>query len=345
MATGTSGQATGEGGDIIILDDPINPRMAGSETELKNAIEFYEKTIYSRLNEHEIGLRVIVMQRLHEDDLCGHLLSKSPGKYQHICLPGEETDDINPPEARRFYVDGLFDQVRFSRSILADHKEVLTDYGFSGQINQRPAPEVGGMFKKYNWCFWGDGRPVKFKNEKGEWVTCRQAGKPGRFDEQLQAWDLPFKDTEGTSFASGGHWGRVGPDIYLLDEDHRHLDYPGAVDAVRSLSARYPGRSCILVEDKANGPAVIADLRRSIPAIIPVKAEVDKVTRATPFSRAQAARNIFLPHPDSNAWVYDFIGEFAKFPKGKYNDRVDMAAHAYNKFNDYFEYQNVKAKI
>jgi predicted phage terminase large subunit-like protein len=349
MATSTGGQVTGEGGDVLIQDDPINPKMANSEVELQNAIDYYEQTLYSRLNEHDVGLRIIIMQRLHEDDISGHLLAKAPDKYRHICFPGEESEDINPPDCRKYYVNGLFDPVRLPPEVLADHKENLTIYGYSGQILQRPSPDVGGMFKKYNWCFWlepgQDYKPVKFKNEAGDFVYCKQAFRPTDYADQIQTWDMSFKDTAGSSFVSGGHWARSGPNIYLFDEVHKRLDYPGTVDAVKDFSFMHPQRSGIFIEDKANGPAVIADLGRTISGIIPIKADTDKVTRATPLCRGQTAQNIYLPHPEGAPWVLDFIDEFAKFPKGKHDDRVDMSAHAYNQIHEVYEYENIDARI
>jgi predicted phage terminase large subunit-like protein len=349
MATSTQGTATGEGGDVLIIDDPIKPLEANSEVALNKAIEHYEQTFYSRLNEPSIGIRIIIMQRLHENDLTGHLLAKCPADYEHICFPGEETDNIKPTHFSRYYKNGLFDRVRLDYETLEKYKIILGSFGYAGQILQTPNPATGGIFKKYNWAFWQKSgqkfEPVKFKDEDGALLSCPLVTLPNTFDEQMQAWDTPFKDTDISTFCSGGHIGKKGPDIYLMDEVHKKMDYPAAVKAVKSFSKLHPKRSSIIIEDKANGPAIVADLKRTMAAIIPIPADKDKLTRAMPLSRAVESKNVFLPHPNIKPWVYDFIDEFAKFPKGKYNDRVDMLAHGYNKIQNVFAYKNIDGKI
>lgn len=349
MATSTGGEATGEGGDIVIIDDPIKPKEANSEIQRQNANDFFDFTLYSRLNDHRTGLFLVIMQRLHEEDLCGHLDEKMGEDFETICIPGELSDDVSPKSLRKFYRDGLFDPTRFSRDILKKHKITLLDYGYSGQIQQRPAPDVGGLFKKYNWCFWirpGQNLPPpKFRNEKGEVVESLVRQLPGSFEDEIQAWDMSFSDTEDSSFVSGGHLTVKSPNFYLVDEVHRRMDYPATVQAVKEFYHIHPRRSGVFVEEKANGPAVIADLKRTFPSIIPVKAETDKVTRAMPLCRAQTARNVFLPHPHNAPWVDEFIQEFANFPKGKYDDRVDMMAHGFNELSKFFEYSTVEARI
>jgi hypothetical protein len=152
MAVGTGGQITGSGADIIIIDDGQDPKRAASEQERQNTKNFYDHTLYSRLNQLEIGLRINIQQRLHEEDLSGHLLSKAPHKYHHICIPGELTkktiNTVSPPELKEYYVDGLFWSDRFSNKVLDDYKIALGSQDYAGQIQQLPAPEEGGVFKR-----------------------------------------------------------------------------------------------------------------------------------------------------------------------------------------------------
>jgi len=328
---------TGQGGDILIGDDPQNPREADSEASRKECISHYSGTMYNRLNDPEIGLRMVIQQRLHEGDLTGHLVSLDPDKYEFICIPAEESDDIKPPSLRENYKGGLFFPSRFSQRVLSDMRSptALGAYRYAGQYQQRPSPDVGGMFKKYLWRFWlppGQSlRPVTFKNEKGDDVACVQRELPRRFDLACQSWDLPFDDDgQDNSAAAGQAWGRLAADSFLLDEEFEQMDYVAQREAIKSLALRHPHIRAKLVEKKANGSAIRSDLGRNLPGIIPVQVDTDKVSRARPMQAYQAAGNLYLPHPDLYPWVHKFIGDYAVFPKGKMKDRIDAGSQAIN---------------
>ena len=119
-ATSVGGSVTGQGGDIILVDDPTSPKNAASETERDNANEWYKSTLYSRLNNPMTGVRIIIMQRVHEDDLSGYLLYNSPDKHKHICIPAEISDDLKPKHLEEYYEDGLFWKERFGQEVLDD---------------------------------------------------------------------------------------------------------------------------------------------------------------------------------------------------------------------------------
>lgn len=340
-ATSTGGTVTGQGADVLIGDDPLNPKQADSEDLRKTCIDHFDKTMFSRLDNAKVGVRIIVMQRLHEEDLTGHLLSVNPGGYEHICLPGELSDRVRPVEAREFYRDGLFDALRFDRKQLAEYRVPLGSYGYAGQIMQAPSPAVGGMFKGYWWRFWvpkGMVLPPWYeKNEKDENVACQTLELPETFDELGMFWDLNFGSEDGTenkdlSYVVGQPWGRVGARKFLLDQYREQTDYVGTKVAFRSMTERHPAIYAKYVEKKANGAAMISDLRSSVPGMVAIPAEKDKVTRARPASAECEAGNLVLPHPAIAPWVKDFILEFKQFPKGAADDQVDATAHMVNRF-------------
>jgi predicted phage terminase large subunit-like protein len=342
-ATSTGGQVTGQGADVLIGDDPLNPKQADSEALRKECLEHYNKTMYSRLDDAKTGVRIIVMQRLHEEDLTGHLLQSDPESYEHICLPGELSDKVRPVEAREFYRDGLFDPFRFDRKQLAGYKKPLGSYGYAGQIMQAPSPAVGGMFKGYWWKFWvpkGVTLPAwREKNEKDEWVECQTLELPERFDEMGMWWDLNFGKEDGTededlSFVVGEPWGRVGSRKFLLDQFREQTDFVGTVKAFEAMVKKWPQVYAKYVEKKANGAAMISSLTSKIPGIVPVPAENDKVTRARPASVQCEAGNLVLPHPALFPWVQEKIAEHKAFPKGKFDDQVDTTAHMANRWPD-----------
>ena len=353
----TRGGVTGTGADIIINDDPQDPNMGESEAERSIVKEHHGKTLYTRLNNKRVGLRIIIQQRLHEDDLTGYLMENNPELYHHICIPGEETDDISPPALRKYYKDGLFfpQNPSFTRESLHEARleTNLGEIGYAGQILQSPSPLEGNIFKRKHWKFWKPKGvrmpPVVIKTEDGP-ISIEAVDLPDKFDDKVCGWDMAFKDTKGSDEVSGQIWSKLMTGRYLLDNHTAHMDYPKTREAVIELRARQPNISAVYVEDRANGSAIIADLKLVIPGLIPVSADRStggKVARALPYSKDQQAGNVYLPHPSLFPWVWKFIEEHASFPNGKADNQVDAAAHSNNNLSEVvkrvipsYDYQN-----
>lgn len=150
----------------------------------------------------------------------------------------------------------------------------------------------------------------------------------GFVDEQIQSWDCAFKDLDTSDYVVGQVWGRARGSFLLLDQTRAKLDCPGTVDAVRKLSEKWRGALAKLIEDKANGSAVIQMLSRELPGILPVNPEGGKIARASAVSPLIEAGNVYLPHPDFAPWVRDFIEECAAFPNGAHDNQVDAMTQA-----------------
>jgi hypothetical protein len=146
-ATSTSAGITGKHAHVIINDDPIDPRQAESEAYRKVAIE-RTKTLSSRKVDKRNTPVITIMQRLHEQDITGYLLSQKSGKIRHICLPAEESENVKPVECREKYVDGLLDPVRISREVIEEAKIDLGSRGYAGQYMQSPFAEGGNIVKR-----------------------------------------------------------------------------------------------------------------------------------------------------------------------------------------------------
>lgn len=157
---------------------------------------------------------------------------------------------------------------------------------------------------------------------------------PARFDEVIQSWDCAFKDNKDSDYVVGQVWGRIGANKYLIDQVRGQMDFPTTIQAIRNLSARYPSAYAKLIEDKANGTAVIQTLRNEIPGIIAVNPDGGKVARAVSASADAEAGNIYLPAPEIAPWVHDFVEECASFPNGANDDQVDAFTQAMNRFNN-----------
>jgi predicted phage terminase large subunit-like protein len=152
-------------------------------------------------------------------------------------------------------------------------------------------------------------------------------------DEQAQSWDCSFKDLDTSDYVVGQMWGRLGAMYFLGDQIRGRMDCPSTVKAVRDMTAKWPGTIAILVEDKANGSAVIQMLSREIGGILPVNPSGGKIARAQAVSALVEAGNIFLPHPDYAPWVNDFIEECAAFPNGAHDDQVDAMTQILLRWN------------
>ena len=147
-------------------------------------------------------------------------------------------------------------------------------------------------------------------------------------DTIILSWDCTFKDTIGTDFVVGQVWGKRQSEYYLLDQVRDRMDFPATVRAVRALSFKWTKARAKLIEDKANGPAVIATLKREIAGLIPVNPEGGKIVRANAIAPYVESGNVFLPQAKHASWLSDFIEETASFPSGTHDDQVDSMTQA-----------------
>lgn len=249
----------------------------------------------------------MIMTRWAEDDLAGRLISEADAggeQWVILSLPAiaEENDMLG-----RSIGEPLWPE-RFGLDELLMIKAAVGSYVWNALYQQRPSPVEGGMLKRGWWQFYKE--------------------SPSKFDEIIQSWDMTFKDSAGTDFVVGQVWGRKGADKYLLDQVRDRMDFPATLTAVKSLTAKWPQASAKLVEDKANGPAVIAMLKQKIEGLIPVEPQGSKVARVSAVSPQIEAGNVYLPDPSIAPWVHDFIEECAAFPTGAHDDQVDAMSQA-----------------
>lgn len=335
VATSVGG-ATGERATVRILDDPHNIDDAQSDTIREGVIDWV-KTVWSeREADSKTSVDIVVMQRLHERDVSGYLLEEIGG-YEHLMLPMRFES-----ERRCHTVIGFTDprtepgellcEARNDEAAVQEKEKRLGSYGAAGQLQQRPSPAEGGIFKRQWWRFWQpvgmNLPPVFIKLTDGSLFGCPVVTLPETFDTQLQSWDMTFKDTKTSAFVVGQAWARLKANKYLLDQTRKRLDMPGTVREVRSFTTKHPKITAKLIEDKANGPAVIQTLRGEISGLIAVNPQGDKVARAHAVSPETEAGNVYLPHPQIAPWVNDFIERFATFPNAVYKDEIDTFTQA-----------------
>ncbi|MBU2685831.1 MAG: phage terminase large subunit, partial [Gammaproteobacteria bacterium] len=332
----------GSGADVILNDDPQDPKMAGSELEKEDTREHY-RNLSTRLNNRRTGLRVNIQQRLAEDDLTGYLLENNPKEYYHICLPVELTDNVRPVEWRKYYKDGLFfpSHPSFTR-IALDNAKLTTNlgaYGYASQMLQEPSPEGGSIFKKHWWRYYKPSNieinaPV-VKRDK-ELINAIQVNIPEKYDIIIDSWDTAFDGTDKSDDVVGVKIGKVGANKYILHVIKGKYNFKETKEKIKYLHSLNHATSAILVEKSANGYAIVNDLESSIAGIIPIKTgRLSKEQRVRindniPYAAQVEAGNIYLPHPSTADWVNDFVEEHAKFPTGKQDGQVDACGQAIN---------------
>ena len=315
MATSVGGVLTGRGGDFIIIDDPLKPEEALSETGRKAVNEWFDNTLQSRLNHKEKGVIIIVMQRLHQDDLVGHVLEQ--GGWEVLRFPAIAEED------ERHTIETIFGTSIFTRKAgealhpqreslesLKRTREVVGDYTFLSQYQQAPVPKGGAMIKT-------------------EWLKYYAPNqRPDSFIYTLQSWDTANKSGELNDYSVCTTWGVVGSKYYLLDVFRRRLDYPELKRAVCEQARRYRLPK-VLIEDKGSGTQLIQELKREglfyICAYEPPTG-TDKIMRLFAQSHHFEAGKVMLPSTAS--WLDDYRHELTSFPGSKHDDQVDSTAQA-----------------
>lgn len=321
-AVGVGGAPTGSGGDLIVIDDPIRSAADADSQTVRDALwEWYQGTLRTRLEPG--GSIVLTATRWHDDDLTGRLLvAQETGgeQWRHVHMPAiEENGDALWPE--RWPVDAL-------KRI----QQAVGDRVWEAQYQGKPSVAEGNVFKRVWWRFWqhrdADLPPVRIKIADGEYHEAEVYELPAQLDTQIQSWDMAFKDTKSGSFVVGQVWGKASADVFLLDQVRDQMAFPETVDAVRSLSTSWPKTHEKYVEDKANGPAVVAQLQHEIAGLLPVSPEGGKESRANAVTWMVKAGNVYLPHPAYAPWVWDLIEEASNFPNAKHDDQVDALSQA-----------------
>jgi predicted phage terminase large subunit-like protein len=330
ISTSTGGTITGKGGDRILADDPHNTKKAESEADRKSVIEHWRRTLSNRGNDARKVTRTIIMQRVHERDLTGELLTD--GNWEHLCLPQEFEvrrrcrTSIGWADPRTEEGE-LLQPERMGPREVAQAKVDLTDYGYAGQHQQRPAPAEGGIFKRGWWRFWRYAWEEPIRELEGRTVVMDPEAK---WEMVVLSWDMAFAKTETSSFVCGGVWARKEAGFYLLDLAWDRMDFVRTCQEFEAQATKWPGAVAKLVEKKANGPAVLNTFEKRLTGLIGIEPEGGKEARAYASSPLVAAGNVHLPlHAP---WRDRYIEEHASFPNGAHNDAVDQQSQVLNWF-------------
>jgi predicted phage terminase large subunit-like protein len=311
MSSSIEGSLTGRGGDILILDDPIKPIDALSDVKRERVNDAFFNTILSRLNDKRTGAIIIVMQRLHEDDLVGRLLREAPGRWDFLILPAiaeqEESIEIG---GGRYHTRRLGDVLHAEReplSVLESIRAQIGSHLFAAQYQQCPIPRDGAMIKRA-WIQRYDRAPERNSS-----------------DMVLQSWDTATKDNERSNYSACTTWFYRDKRYYLLDVFRDRIDYPPLKAKAFSLAGlRKP--NIILIEDAGLGTALAKELQKAALPAKPVKPKFDKRTRMSIELTKFENGLVFLPRVAS--WLDDLETELFSFPGGRYDDQIDSISQA-----------------
>lgn len=348
LATSPAGTGTGVHAHRIVIDDPLNAREVTSEAALTKCVDWHDGTLATRFVDPRTSSEVLIMQRLHERDLAGHVLNVSPDSWTILCLP-ERYEPSHPfvwPDDPRS-TDDLLCPERVGELEHEDRAKQLGTHRAAGQLQQRPAAREGAILKRDAWRFY----PPQRRDETDQAFIARLP----KFTAIWQSWDTSFRDGSQNDLVAGTVWGQHGADLYLLPEGrHVRMNLSGTKTAIRELHAwveqrwpRLPHR--VLVEATANGPDVVAELRHELRGIIATRPSVGahmpaakKTIRAEAASPALEAGNVYVPGvKDPNAAEgYDtartpqlsqeLVEQSAAFPNAEHDDLVDSFTQAVN---------------
>lgn len=307
FTTSTGGTVTGMHSHQILVDDPINPQQAASDAERESANNFVTSTLSSRKIDKEVTPTILVMQRLHEEDPTGVMISKKGKKIKHISLPAElkEGTKVMPEEVKQHYIDGLLDPVRLSRTVLEEAKVDLGSYGYAGQYDQNPAPSEGGIFKKdsFEIIDWD----AEYVNLTWNFIA-----------------DTAYTESEKNDPSGYIAYARHRNDYIIRFAQLEYLEFPELCKALPAFANLhgYSRRSLIEIEPKASGKSLAQTLKRITnmnvkEGVPPAK---DKVARANDSSPVVEARRVKLIR---GPWNKEFIEQVSTFPNAAHDEYVD----------------------
>ena len=317
FAASVGGTMTGEGGDFLIIDDPHNPVDIFSKSKREHALSWCEQVLMSRLNDKQKGAIVLVMQRLHEKDLSGYLLSRNQDNtWAHLSFPVIATEDSQIETASNTYHRNRGDALhpaRESKEQLRKLKSQMGSFAFAAQYQQQPIKEENGiarLVKRYDSIY----------NIKDLMI--------------IQSWDTANKNTVSNDYSVCTTWGSDESHFYLLDVARGRWDFPRLKMEFLAMGKKWRPAS-ILIEDKASGQQLLQESHAAqMCSVAAIRPKGDKMSRLMQIMPLLEAGRVFLPN--SASWLVEFEDELNLFPSSRHDDQVDSMVQYLNWAKDYY---------
>lgn len=312
ISRGYGSSLTGNTGNLIIIDDPVkNAVEADSERDRNKKWADFERSIKTRMGAGD--KLILIMTRWHEDDLAGRIMENYPDKTTVVNIPCEAEEEDDP--LGREIGDSICPEIGKDNEWLKDFKEsILDEEGrrtWNALYQGRPTEREGNVLKRDWWDYY----------ERKDYENGRLV-----FDRMIMSVDATFKDKKNNDFVAIEVWGKKENRIYLVDLINDRFNITATIRAIRMMKMRHPRIMGILIEDKANGSAIIQLLQDEMFGIIPITPHESKEARVDAVSYVIEAGNVYLPKDKNFTW--DFIDQCAAFPNGKNDDMVDAMSQA-----------------
>lgn len=307
ISRGIMAGVTGNPAELMVIDDPIKNRVEADSPSYREKLwDEWQNSMKSRL---QAGAKVIlIMTPWHEDDLAARVLANEPNsRLIRLPVEAEPGDPLGREPG-----DPLCPEIGKDSNWLHDFKESYINDPEGGSrawaalYQCTPRVEGGNMVKR-------------------EWWKTYDPEKIKAFGSSVISVDATFKDGKNNDYVAITVWGKLGNDYYLRYVLNRHLNFPGTIDALRSVRKLYPDARAVLIEDKANGSAIIQTLQKEM-FCIPVNPRGGKEARVNAVSPAIESGHVFVP--EHAAWKEEYLDQWSRFPAGAHDDMVDSSSQA-----------------
>jgi predicted phage terminase large subunit-like protein len=308
MSVGITGGITGNGGRLVIVDDPYKNGEEAYNPTVRNKVEsMFRDSVLTRVQGRGTAI-IVIHTRWHEEDLIGKLSNEEGWYVINLPVVADSDNDILKRKKGELLAPELgFDKDWAERTYKSVGKRVWTSL-YMG----KPSIEAGNLFQRGSFQFY------------------TKSELPVVFDEVVQSWDLAVDSKGNSDYVAGQVWGRKGSNHYLLKRIKKRMSFIESVEMIRQISMTFPEARRIYIEKRANGQAVIETLMKEIGGIVPVIPKESKVQRASAITPYFEAGNIFLPNEQLDKNIEDYIQEFLKFPNSNHDDEVDATTQYLN---------------
>jgi predicted phage terminase large subunit-like protein len=325
-SVGIGAGVTGRACDLMIIDDPIKSRAEADSKVYRDRVwDWWTDEASARLAPG--APVVLILTRWHHDDLAGRLLAEPGSEWRVLNIPAECVDPDTDPLSRTEPGEFMVSARGRTRRQWQLRKTTAGSRTWASLYQGNPTPDEGNLFPADKWPRYQ--LPLWVERPDGTRIVPEAGRDPDV--ELIQSWDFTFKDTKSSDYVVGQVWLRRGVDAFLLHQVRRRAGFSESIQMMLDVTATWPQAILKLVEDKANGPAILNALRSKVGGLVPVEPEGSKYARASAVTPFVEARNVWLPDPvavEGTAWVTDLTDEARDFPGAAHDDTVDAMSQA-----------------
>lgn len=325
VCVGLGGGLTGKPAEALVIDDPFADKEQADSAYYRERVWSWWQAVGSTRLARNSPV-IVILTRWHEDDLAGRLVAAEDGhRWRVVNIPALADHDPAKGETDPLGREpGQWLESARGRTA-ADWEAIRIQAGsrvFNALYQGRPSPDSGNVWQRHWWRRYQTPLWSQHPDRPDAYLV-------DECDELVMSWDMAFKDTKSSDYVVGQVWARRGASVYLLDQVHKRLSFTDTVTAFKAMAGRWPQATRKMVEDKANGTAIIDTLKSSIPGIVPVTPTESKYARANAVAPLIEAGNVHLPAAAIALFdPEELVDEAAGFPNAAHDDQVDATSQA-----------------